>query len=55
MAGAAEPGGAAVNALIPLTAADLLQTGFWFQQGERLFEITAWDKQQPLRLRSTRG
>jgi hypothetical protein len=39
-----------MNTLIPLTAVDLLQAGHWFQRGERQFEITAWDAQQPLRV-----
>lgn len=32
----------------PLTAADLLQVGYWFQREERLFQITGWDAAQPL-------
>ncbi|MCC7362716.1 MAG: transposase [Anaerolineales bacterium] len=39
-----------MNALSPLTAADLLQAGYWFQLGEQCFEIIAWDERQPLRL-----
>jgi hypothetical protein len=41
-----------MSAILPLTAADLLQVGSWFQQGECLFEITAWDARQPLRVQA---
>ena len=32
----------------PVRAADLLQVGYWFSQGERLFEIISWDPRNPL-------
>jgi len=32
----------------PLTAADLLQVGYWFQREGCLFEICAWDAKEPL-------
>ena len=36
----------------PLTAADLLQVGYWFQRDARLFEICAWDAKEPLLVRA---
>ncbi len=39
-----------MNALLPVTAVDLLQAGYWFQRGERQYEITTWEAQQPLRV-----
>jgi len=39
-----------MNTATPLTAADLLQVGRWFQRGGHLFEITTWDAAQPLEL-----
>jgi hypothetical protein len=41
-----------MSASLPLTAADLLQVGSWFQHGERLFEISAWDARQPLHVQA---
>jgi transposase InsO family protein len=32
----------------PLTAADVLQTGYWFSHAAEQFEILAWDSQKPL-------
>lgn len=37
-----------MKTLTPLTAADLLQVGYWFQREDRLFEIAAWDTKDPL-------
>ena len=37
-----------MNTSVPITAADLLQVGHWFQREGHLFEITAWDAAQPL-------
>ncbi len=46
-----------MNTSTPLTAADLLQIGRWFEREGSLFEITAWDSRQPLQVeaRSTDG
>ncbi|NUM33674.1 MAG: Mu transposase C-terminal domain-containing protein [Candidatus Brocadiae bacterium] len=33
---------------IPVTAAELLQVGHWFQREDRLFEIIKWDSKEPL-------
>jgi hypothetical protein len=37
---------------VPLTAADLLQAGHWFQRQDQLFEIVAWDAHQPLQVKA---
>lgn len=37
-----------MKTITPLTAADLLQVGYWFHREDRLFEITAWDPASPL-------
>ena len=34
----------------PLTATDLFQVGYWFLREDRLFEIVAWDAQEPLQV-----
>ena len=39
-----------MNTATPLTAADLLQVGHWFQREGHLFEITAWDAAHPLQV-----
>ena len=39
-----------MNTSAPLTAADLLQAGYWLEREDQLFEITAWDAAQPLRV-----
>ena len=36
----------------PLSAADLLQIGYWFLREDRLFEIVSWDAQDPLLVES---
>ena len=46
-----------MNTATPLTAADLLQVGYWFQRHDQAYQITAWDAAQPLKVeaRSTDG
>jgi hypothetical protein len=39
-----------MNSPSPLTATDLLRVGYWFQREDCLFEITAWDAREPLRV-----
>lgn len=39
-----------MKSLSPLSAADLLQVGQWFQREDRLFEIVAWDPKEPLQV-----
>ena len=34
----------------PLTAADLLRVGSWFERDSHLFEVTTWDSRSPLRV-----
>jgi hypothetical protein len=41
-----------VTALTPLTTAQVLQTGHWFEREGRLFQIIVWDPQQPLTLQA---
>jgi hypothetical protein len=41
-----------VTALIPLTTAQVLQVGHWFEREGRLFQIVAWNLQQPLVLQA---
>jgi hypothetical protein len=39
-----------MKSLAPLSAADLFQVGHWFRRQDRLFEIVAWDPQEPLQV-----
>jgi hypothetical protein len=36
----------------PLTAADLLQAGYWFLREDRLFQIDRWQPEQPLEVQA---